>query len=376
MQVTVTKHDRQPYLGDDRRSRSRRASSATSRTRSTTTPSGTQHGQRRRPAPIPASASSSRCRSQNFGTQTATGVTGTLTRDDPYVTILDATRDLRRHRRRRHAPGAPMTSTSRSPAARPTATSIQLGLDLAVRQRQLALADRDPGRRGRVRLRRRITLYGFGHRDRSGRDGRDQRARCATTAAPPRDGVTGDAALAQHRGSRSPTPPAPIGTIAVGATGENTADRFALSAAADCFPGHLAAMRARTSTSPAARATRCDFALHGRHGRDHDDPDRARRLRLLRLRQHRHRLPPGARPTAGSRSTRTTAVRAPTSASTDYGDEPGRLAVVDLPFPFTLLRGDLHAGDDLLERLDRDGRDLPRPTTATGTSPAPARPPT
>ena len=107
---------------------------------------------------------------KNFGTQTASAVTGTLSSDDPYVTILDASEtfgDI--------AAGASAWSADdfdiQIAGGAPDGHTVYLDLDRRLRHGGLALADRGPGRRRPICTYDALTLYGFGTQIDPGRVG-------------------------------------------------------------------------------------------------------------------------------------------------------------------------------------------------------------
>jgi len=188
---------------------------------------------------------------KNFGTQTASAVTGTISSEDPYVTIVDDSEtfgDI--------AGGASAWSADDFDimigAGAPHDHTIYLDLDLRsgtdvwrslIAVPVVAAALVHTGQ----------TLYNFGTQIDPGESGQIS-VKINNVGGAPATGCTGTLI--------SDTPwvivsdaSGTFGTINVGVIGENTGDRFGLSAAADCFQGHRAPMRLVLQFSGGARDT-------------------------------------------------------------------------------------------------------------------------
>jgi hypothetical protein len=184
---------------------------------------------------------------RNFGSQTATGVSATLTTEDPYVTITNATQSYGSI-----AGGATATSAGNYAfsvaAGCPHGRSLRFGLDIVSGVNQwhslielgVVSADLvaegvtwtnvgsngrlDPGEAGQLS----VKVRNLGGMNATGVTG-------TLTSLSPFVTVTDGA------GS--------FGTIAVGALGENTTDRFSVLAASNTFQGYLATMQLVTQFS-------------------------------------------------------------------------------------------------------------------------------
>ena len=252
--ITVTKHDYHPYLDEisiGQQSRFVAYNDHVIDDDASGTSSGNGDGQ-----PNPTETIELRVQVHNFGTQTASGVTGTLTSDDPYVTILDGSEDFGDL-----APGTSSWSIDdfdiEIAAAAPSGHVINLELDLesgsddwhsliqipvvgaGLAYNDITLYDMgtqvDPGDAGQIS----VELYNFGD---------------ATGSS-----VTGTLVSRSNWITVTDSYGA-FGNIGAGGTGENTSNHFGISASSDCFPGHLAEMRILLQFSGGARDT-ADFVL-------------------------------------------------------------------------------------------------------------------
>jgi hypothetical protein len=237
---------------------------------------------------------------RNYGTQTAHDVTGTLTSNDPYLTISDGSEvfgDI--------DPGTSVWSKDdfdvEIDAAAPNGHLIRLALDLqsgteswhslmdfAVVSAEFIYDD--------------VTLYDMGSQLDPGDEGQiSLRIRNAGDA--PASDVSGT--LVSHSDWITVTDAeGSFGSIDPGSAGENTTNRFGISVADNCFQGHVAAMALLLQFSDGARDTAARTTQ--------PDPTlTATTLSTTRTRATR-KLPP----TTGSRSPPITAVPGSTSAST------------------------------------------------------------
>jgi hypothetical protein len=187
----------------------------------------------------------------NYGTQTAYDVTGTLTCDDAYVTILDDYEEFGDIDAGWTAWGDDDFGIAID-GATPNGHVIRLGLDLQsgagswhslidipVVAAEFAYDD--------------ITLYDLGGELDPGEEG-EISVRILNTGGAEATAVTGT--LTSQSGWVVVTDAGgTFGNIGIDATGENTGDRFAIRAEEDCFEGHLAAMVLYLEFSGGARDT-------------------------------------------------------------------------------------------------------------------------
>jgi hypothetical protein len=188
---------------------------------------------------------------RNYGTQTAHDVTGTLTSNDPYLTISDGSEvfgDI--------DPGTSVWSKDdfdvEIDAAAPNGHLIRLALDLqsgteswhslmdfAVVSAEFIYDD--------------VTLYDMGSQLDPGDEGQiSLRIRNAGDA--PASDVSGT--LVSHSDWITVTDAeGSFGSIDPGSAGENTTNRFGISVADNCFQGHVAAMALLLQFSDGARDT-------------------------------------------------------------------------------------------------------------------------
>jgi len=249
MKITVSKHDHKPYLGSLTVGQQARFAGYLAHTIDDDT-SGTSFGNgnglinptERIELPVQI---------KNFGTQSLTGVTGTISCDSPYVTILDADEtfgDL--------APGATAWSADDfdieiAPGA-PHGHAFNLALDLTSgvnSWRSLIPLQVVSAEFSFVSL----TLYNVGSTLDPGESGQLV-VRLHNTGAASASGTT--ATLTSQSSWLTVTDASgTYGTIIPGGVGDNSADRFGLSAAANCFPGHIAGLTMVLQFSGGARDT-------------------------------------------------------------------------------------------------------------------------
>jgi hypothetical protein len=254
LQVTVTQHDRQPYQGqiwiyqaahcigyfghsidDDAEG----------------TSSGNGDG-----APNPTELLEIPVRARNYGTQPVTGITGTLTCDDPYVTILDDSESFGDLDPGMSAWGDDDFDIAIDGGA-PNGHPIRLGLDLeadgdlwhacidlTVVAAELVYEDLtlydlgteiDPGEAGEISVR----LRNQGDATASAVSG-------VLRSASPWVTVTDSVGI--------------FGGIAPDWTGENMLDRFALAVGEECYVGHIAPLTLLLEFSGGTRDT-VEFAI-------------------------------------------------------------------------------------------------------------------
>jgi hypothetical protein len=237
MKLTVTKHDCQPHLDTisvDQQTRFAGYLAHTIDDDNSGTSSGNANGQVN-----PTEHIELPVQVKNFGTQSLSSVTGTLTCDDPYVTILDADETFGTIAAGATAWGTDDFDIQIAPGA-PHGRTIYLGLaltsgadtwnsliQLTVASAELVYggqtvynvgATLDPGESGQlsVRLRNIGTLSA---------------ANATGTLVSKSPWVTVTDAVGT------------FGTIAPGGALDNASDRFGLSAAAACFQGHVAPLQ-------------------------------------------------------------------------------------------------------------------------------------
>ncbi|MCK4414152.1 MAG: carboxypeptidase regulatory-like domain-containing protein [Candidatus Eisenbacteria sp.] len=235
-QMTVTKHDHHPYLGEvtiGQQSRFVGYASHTIDDDASGTSSGNGDG-----AANPGERIELPVELENFGTSSVHVVTGALESADPYVTISDAVEsfpDL-------DAGGKGWSTEDfdiEIAGGAPNGHTIRLGLDVSsggdtwhsmIEIPVVAAAFSYDG----------ATLYDFGTSIDPGEEG-ELSVRIIN------DGDATAASLVGTLASDSPwlvvtDPNGSFASVAPGATGENTGNRFGLSAAAECYPGHIVPM--------------------------------------------------------------------------------------------------------------------------------------
>ncbi|MBD3236926.1 MAG: hypothetical protein GF330_09500 [Candidatus Eisenbacteria bacterium] len=249
LRITVTAHDHQPHLDTiaiGQQDHFVAYSAHSIDDDGSGSSSGNGDGQ-----PNPTEAIELRVQVQNFGTQGASDVTGTLTTDDPYVTILDDSESFGDI-----AAGGSAWSADdfdiEIAAGAPSGHVIDLGLDLqaggddwhsliqipvvaaALAYNDLTLYDMgtqvDPGDAGEIS----VELLNFG--DATGQD-------IVGNLVSRSSWVT----VTDYYGT--------FGDIAPGGTGENGGNRFGISAASDALPGHLAELSIELQFSDGMRDT-------------------------------------------------------------------------------------------------------------------------
>ncbi len=194
---------------------------------------------------------------KNFGSLPCTAVTGSLTCDDSYVAVIDAAEtfgDI--------AVGGTAWSADdfdiRITGGAPNGHVVTLGFDFTSESEQWHSAVSIPVVAGEF-IYDNVTLTGFGTRVDPGETGQIS-VRIKNIGDASGTTVTGRltsgspwVTVTDRDGS--------FGTITVGSTGENTSDRFGLSAASDCYPGHIAPLKLALTFSDGAQDT-VDFALN------------------------------------------------------------------------------------------------------------------
>ena len=175
----------------------------------------------------------------NFGTAEATGVTGTLTCEDDYVTILDDTEEFGDI-----APGASVWSVDDFDlyvaGDAPEGHWIRLGLDLhSGTDTWHSLIDLQVTAAALVYEEH--TLYGFGAEIDPGEDG-EISVRIANTGSAAAQNLVGTL-ISDSEWLAVTDISGTFGTIGAGASGENDVDRFGIRADPSCVAGHLATLR-------------------------------------------------------------------------------------------------------------------------------------
>ncbi len=188
---------------------------------------------------------------ENFGTLTASGVTATLTSEDPYVVLLDATEtfgDI--------APGGTAWSADdfdiEIDAGAPDGHVARLGLDVQSGTETWRSLMEIPIASAAF-VYDATTLYGMGPQVDPGESG-EVSVRIVNKGAVTAGGVTG-ILRSQSTWLEVTDSLGAFGDLAMGDTGENTTNRFAIHAADDCFPGHVAPMVLCLEFSGGARDT-------------------------------------------------------------------------------------------------------------------------
>jgi hypothetical protein len=193
---------------------------------------------------------------KNFGSQTAGEVTGTISSDDPYVLILDNAEEFGNIAGGASAWSADDFDLQISEGA-PHGHVVRLGLDLVSGAN---------GWHSRVEIPvtaaafayDNLTIYGVGSRFDPGDVGelsvrvRNQGGASGTAVSGTLSSTSQWVTVTDDLGT--------FGTVGIGATGENTVDRFGIAVSAECFQGHVAPLRLALTFSGGARDT-VDFAL-------------------------------------------------------------------------------------------------------------------
>ena len=234
MKVTVTKHDQRPYLGEIPVAQEERFVSYFSHTidddeQGTSLGNGDGLVNPTETIELPVWV-------RNYGSQSVTAVTGTLTCDDPYVTLLDDSEEFGDI-----AVGASARSSDdfdlRIAAGAPAGHVVRLGLDLTSEGDVWHSLIDLPVAAARL-VYTNITLHDFGEEIDPGEEGalsilltnlgNAAAENLIGTLVSASDWVT----VTDAQGT--------FGTIEIGAEGENDPDRFAIETSAACVPGHLA----------------------------------------------------------------------------------------------------------------------------------------
>ncbi len=234
--VTVTKHDYHPYLGEidiDNATQFVGYNAHTIDDDASGTSSGNGDG-----LANPGEAIELPVQVRNFGTQSASNVTATLTSDDPYVTITDATETFGTI-----ASGATAWSADDFDIAidggTPNGHLIQLGMDVVSGGNTWHSLVEIPVVAAAFTYES-VTLTGFGTRIDPGESGQIS-VRVRNTGDATGTGITATLS-SQSQWVTVTDPNGSYSNIGVGATGENTGNPFGVSASPDCFQGHLAPM--------------------------------------------------------------------------------------------------------------------------------------
>jgi hypothetical protein len=236
LMVTVTKHDHIPYLGTISISSSTLFVGYNAHTiddDNSGTSSGNGNG-----IVNPNETIELRVQLKNFGTQTATNVNATLATDDPYVTISDNAETYGTI-----AGGATAWCADDFDvlvAGRtPNGHVIQLGLDVTSGSNTWHSVIELPVVAAEF-VYQAVTLTGFGTTIDPGETG-EISVRILNDGGAAATGITASL-LSQSQWITVTDPNGSYSNIAIGATGENTSNRFGLNASAQCYQGHLASM--------------------------------------------------------------------------------------------------------------------------------------
>ncbi|MBD3237599.1 MAG: hypothetical protein GF330_12915, partial [Candidatus Eisenbacteria bacterium] len=249
MKVTVTKHDHQPYLAAIPVAQEERFVAYSTHAIDDDEQGGSLGNDDGLVNPTETIELPVRVR--NFGRQSALGVSGSLTCDDPYITLLDAEETFG------DIPAGASAWTAddfdlRIDPATPAGHIVELGLDLAsegdvwhsliqlpVTGAELAYID--------------ATLHDFGEQVDPGEEG-TLSFRLANLGDAPAEDLVGT--LVSHSDWVTITDDAGgFGTIEPDGEGENDEDRFALRVSSACVPGHLADLEIDAAFSNGARDT-------------------------------------------------------------------------------------------------------------------------
>ncbi len=254
MLVTVTRHNGQPYLGTIRVVPAELflgyASHAIDDDQSGTS-SGNGDGYAN-----PGEAIELRVEVRNFGTLTANDVEGTLSSTDPYVTITDSEESFGTVAGGASAWCADDFDVTIASAAE-GGQLLHLALDLHSGAESWHSLMEIPIVAGHFTYEA-VTLTGFGAAIDPGESG-ELSVRIANAGTGSAENVTGVLTTASPWVTISDSTGA-FGTVAVGHSGENTVDRFALAAASNCFQGHIAVFNLDLTFSGGARQS-ISFAL-------------------------------------------------------------------------------------------------------------------
>jgi hypothetical protein len=236
LMVTVTKHDHMPYLGTISISSSSLFVGHNAHTiddDNSGTSSGNGDGNAN-----PGERIELRVQLRNFGTQSATNVNATLTADDPYVTITDNAETFGTI-----AGGATAWCADdfdfQISGTTPSGHIIHFGMDVTSGSNTWHSVIEVPVLAAAFTYEA-VTLTGFGTIIDPGESG-EISVRIRNNGNAAGTGITATL-ISQSQWVTVTDPSGAYPNIAVGATGENTSNRFGLSASAQCFQGHLAPM--------------------------------------------------------------------------------------------------------------------------------------
>jgi hypothetical protein len=193
---------------------------------------------------------------RNFGTIPATAVSGILSTDDPYVTILEAETSFGDIAAGTTAWGADGFLLELAADA-PHGHRVDLGLDLASGSDRWRSMIQIPVCAAAFAYAAH-TLYGAGPQLDPGETAQLS-VRLRNQGGAAGTGITGTLLTADPWITVTDASGS-FGTILAGSTGENVSDRFGLRARGDCLPGHLASLRLALRFSGGALDT-VDFAL-------------------------------------------------------------------------------------------------------------------
>jgi len=252
--VTVTKHDHQPYLGTIR-ILPFDLFVAYERSEIDDDQTGTSFGNSDGLV-NPAEAIELRVMVRNHGTGPATGVSAVLATTDPYVTITDDQENFGDIPAGSSAWSVDDFDFAVAPGA-PGGHVVHFALDVTSGAQSWHSLIGIPIDAGRFAYEA-TTLSGFGTLIDPGESGQIS-VRLANIGTWAAIGVTGTLRCASPWITITDST-GTFGTIGIGQTGENTTDTFALNAAPDCFPGHIAPFSLALAFSGGAVQV-VDFAL-------------------------------------------------------------------------------------------------------------------
>lgn len=254
MKVTVTKHDHHPYLAsiaveDAAQFVAYAAHTIDDDGAGTSSGNGDGLANPTERIELPVQV-------HNFGGTTAYGVTGTLTSEDPYVTVLDANETFGDV-----ATGGSAWSADdfdvEIDAGAPNGHVARLGLDLQSGSSTWHFLIEVPVASAELQYASHTTYDVGGQFDPGESGGLSVKLHNAGAASA--QAMTG-VLVSRSQWVAVTDSAGAFADIAGGESGENTLDRFAVQADATCFPGHLATMEIRLEFSGGARDT-VSFAL-------------------------------------------------------------------------------------------------------------------